>query len=184
VCLSNCFESFPYLNQFHVYIDVNNVVYFGCDKNKTPKLKNLIELLSQLIEVYGFKRERLHCICDPALRYHIDQRKEFEALIRDGLIVIAPKVADEFILSFAQNHEFCFIISNDRFREYIPQLPGKQWIEERRVSFMILEDKVCLSPNIKYSHIDVLPLEEQESKTGDKCEFVQINIKKSKNKSK
>ena len=178
MCLSNCFQEFPYLQDYHVYIDVNNVVYFGCDKDKTPKLRNLIELLSLLINDYGFKKEKIHCICDPALRYHIDKRNNFEGLVKEGLIMIAPKVADEFILSFAQNHTFCFIISNDRFKEYIPQLPGKQWIEERRVSFMILDEKVCLSPNIQYSQIDVLPLDDEEIKPQQQFEIVKVNYMK------
>ncbi|KKL08222.1 hypothetical protein LCGC14_2578010, partial [marine sediment metagenome] len=49
------------------------------------------------------------------------------------------------------------------FRDYFDQLPSKQWIEERRVSFMIINDDVCLSPNISYEKIDVLPLNEEES---------------------
>ena len=68
-------------------------------------------------------------------------------VIKDKVITEAPKVADEFILSFALKKEFCFIVSNDKFREYIDQLPSKEWLEERRVSFMFLGDEVCLSPN-------------------------------------
>ena len=103
----------------------------------------------------------IHCIFDTALRYYIDKPIEYEALIKEEVIVEAPKVADEFILSFALKHDFCFIISNDKFREYLDQLPNKQWLDDRKVPFMFLGSKVCLSPNIDYNRIDVLPLNDE-----------------------
>ena len=81
------------------------------------------------------------------------------------MIKIAPKEADEFILSFAQKHEFCFIISNDKFRDYIDQLLSKAWLEDRRVPFMLMGDEVCLSPNVSFEIIDVLPLDDEETTT-------------------
>jgi len=145
-----------------VYIDVNNVVYYGCEKDKKPKLYNFVILLSKLVNEYGFQKDKIHCICDPALRYKIDKRNEFEAFVQDELIYIAPKVADEFILSFAQKHQYCFIISNDKFRDYVPQISSRRWIEERRVTFMIMKEDICLSPNIHFNQIDLLPFDDDE----------------------
>ncbi len=164
MCLELCFSKFPYLKEFHIYIDCNNVVYNRIKRNRKPVLNDLILMLNYLINVQGFKKENIDCICDPGLRFHIDKPVEFEALIKDGVIKEAPKIADEFILSFALKHEFCFIISNDKFREYIDQLPSKQWIIERRVSFMFIGEEVCLSPNVDYDKIDVLPLNDKINK--------------------
>ncbi len=164
MCIENCFVKFPHLREFHVYIDVNNVVYHRLKKNKKPVLNDLILMLNYIMNVHGFKKENIDCICDPGLKFHIDKPVEFEALIKDGVIKETPKVADEFILSFALKHEFCFIISNDKFREYIDQLPSKKWIIERRVSFMFIGEEVCLSPNVDYDKIDVLPLNDKPNK--------------------
>jgi len=144
------------LVEYQVYIDGNNVAYTNFTKDSKPLLSNIINLISHLIEEIGFLRNNIICICDPSLRYHIDKPLEFKMLVKEGIIHEAPKVADEMILNFALKHEFCFIISNDRFKEYIDQLPSKQWLEERRVPFMIIGDNISISPNIDYSKIDLL----------------------------
>jgi len=153
MCLSNCFVKFQYLSDFTIYIDGSNVAYFGFNKSKKPKLSNILQIINYLITEIGFKRKNIHCICDPSLKYYIDNPNEYENLVKEDVIIEAPKVADEFILSFALKHDFCFIISNDRFRQYLDQLPSKQWLEERRISFMIINNEVCLSPNISYENL-------------------------------
>jgi len=158
--LEPCFADLPYLLEFPVYIDVNNVVYSRFNKYGEPILSDILLLLDYLINEIGFPKENLYPICDPSLKHYIDKPHELGALIKEGAILEAPKVADEMILGFALKHNFCFIISNDKFREYTDQLPNKKWIQERRVSFMFIEDVVCLSPNIDYSKIDLLPLNE------------------------
>ena len=140
----------PYLKVNPVYIDGSNVAYSRFNELKKPILSDILLIYDYLINNLEFKHEKIHCICDPTLKYYIDKPIEYQALIREGVIIEAPKVADEFILGFAFKHDFCFIISNDRFRNYIEQLPSKQWLEIRRISFMLIDDKVCLSPNISY----------------------------------
>ena len=158
--LEPCFVELPYLLEYPVYIDVNNIAYSRFSKYEKPLLSDFLLLIDYLINEIGFPKQNLYSICDPSLRYYIDKPNEFIVLINEGLILEAPKVADEMILGFALKHKFCFIISNDKFREYIDQLPSKKWIEERRVSFMFIGDDICLSPNIDYSKIDLLPLNE------------------------
>jgi len=160
-----CFAALPYLLEYPVYIDVNNVAYTHFRKYGKPLLSEVLLLLDYLINKIGFPKENLYCICDPSLRYYIDKPNEFNALVNEGLILEAPKVADEMILGFALKYKFCFIISNDKFRNYIEQLPSRQWLEDRRIPFMIIGDDVCLSPNINYTKIDLLPL------NGDKIEI-------------
>ena len=169
MALEPCFVKFPYLLEFPVYIDVNNVSYFRSNQNERPLLSDILSLIDYLIRVIGFPKENIHCICDPALKHYIDKPVEFKELLREGVIIEAPKVADEMILSFALKHNFCFIISNDKFRDYSEQLPSKKWIEDRRVSFMFIGNEICLSPNIDYKGIDLLPLNE---------DIIEINNKK------
>ena len=169
MCLEPCFIKFTYLKEFPVYIDVNNVCYFRMNQFEKPVLADILVLIDYLIKKIGFSKDNIHCICDPSLKYYIDKPVEFRALLKEGLIIEAPKVADEMILSFALKHNFCFIISNDKFREYAEQLPSKNWIEDRRVSFMFIGEEICLSPNIDYKRIDLLPLNE---------DYMEINNKK------
>ena len=170
MCLEPSFLKFPNLSNCQIYIDGNNIAYFKFKKYDKPKLSNILLMIEYLIKVLGVNEKNIHCICDPSLKYYIDKPIEYKALIREGRITQAPKVADEFILSFALKHEFCFIISNDKFREYIDQLPSKQWLEERRVNFMIIDDEVCLSPNIEFNKINTLIF---ESKSKEKVKFNQ-----------
>lgn len=152
MCLEPCLIKNPYLKDYRVYIDGSNIAYSRFNGIKKPILSDILTVYDYLINL-GFKLKKIHCICDPTLKYNIDKPIDYQALIREGVIIEAPKVADDFILSFALKHDFCFIISNDRFRDYIEQLPSKQWLEERRISFMIIDNKVCLSPNIEFERL-------------------------------
>ncbi|MBA7565641.1 hypothetical protein ES708_07326 [subsurface metagenome] len=180
--LDPCFDKFPYLLEYPIYIDINNVAYSRFNKFEKPLLRDILALIDYLRNDIGFPKENIHCICDPSLKYYIDKPNEFKALIKEGLIIEAPKVADEMILSFALKYEFCWIISNDKFREYIDQLPSKKWLEDRRISFMIIEDGVCLSPNIDYKQIDLLPLNERKIELKDQRSTLEVlrNIEKTK----
>ena len=180
--LEPCFEELPYLLEYPVYIDVKNVAYSRFAQEGEPLLSDLLLLIDYLINVVGFPKKNIYSICDPSLKYYIDKPNEFNALIREGVILEAPKVADEMILGFALKHNFCFIISNDKFREYTNQLPSIKWIQERRVSFMFIEDSICLSPNIDYSRIDLLPLNENNSEDINQLTTLDVlnNIKNTK----
>ena len=159
--LISCFKKFDYLIDYQVYIDGNNVAYTNYTYDNKPLLSNIINFISYLIKEIGFHKENIHCICDPSLRYYIDKPSDYKMLVKEGVIHEAPKVADEMILNFALKHEFCFIISNDRFKEYIDQLPSKQWLEERRVPFMIIGHNISISPNVEYNKIDLLPIDDE-----------------------
>jgi len=153
MCLESCLIKVPNLKDNPIYIDGSNIAYSRYNQHKKPILSDILIVYDYLRNTLEFKKENIHCICDPALKYYIDKPIEYQVLIKEGVIIEAPKVAGEFILSFAIKHDFCFIISNDRFRNYIEQLPSKQWLEERRISFMIIDDNVCLSPNINFERL-------------------------------
>ena len=157
--LSNCFRKFSGLTEFPIIIDVNNVVYERNNGLNKPILNDFILLSSELLSS-GFKKELIYPICDPKLIYNIDKRYELEALIHDCVIMCAPKSADEFILSIAikltLKFGFCFIISNDKFRDFNDQLPSKKWLAKRRVPFMFVGDNICLCPNIALNDIEIL----------------------------
>ncbi|KKN16892.1 hypothetical protein LCGC14_0971310 [marine sediment metagenome] len=148
--LENCFTKFPTLTNLPVIIDVNNVVYQRHNGRNKPVFDDLVKLLKKLDEI-GFDRQQIISICDPLLIRNIDKPTELDKLINQNIVRPAPKNADEFILGYALQHKFCFIISNDKFREYNDQLLSRNWINERRISFMIINGKFCLSPNMDFN---------------------------------
>lgn len=156
MCLESILNRIPGLDNSHLVIDMSNAAYLRNKIRGKPSLENVLLLIDHVRKKFRVNLSKIHCICDPSLNFYIDKPDEFEFLIKEGVIIEAPKVADEMILSFALKYNFCFIISNDKFRDYYNQLPSKEWLEDRRVSFMIIEDKVCLSPNIKYDRIELL----------------------------
>lgn len=155
-------DVYPDLKESKFIIDVNNICYIG---GEIPILRNLILVLDYLVKELNVTVENIYCICDPNLQFIIDNKKEFDKLKKNGIIFIAPKAADEFILLLAQKFNFCFILSNDKYRQYIDQLPSKQWLRKRKVSFMIIRNQVCLSPDIEYDMLNNLISEEKENRT-------------------
>ncbi len=149
MCLESCFIDFPEIKNLQIYIDGSNVAFHRINLNEKPSLGDLLGLIEYLIDYIGFKRENIYCICDPTLKYSIDKQIDYKALLKKRVILEAPSVADEMILNFAMKCEFCFILSNDRFRDYVDQLPSKKWLEERRVSFMIIGDQISISPQCR-----------------------------------
>ncbi|MFW9874307.1 MAG: hypothetical protein ACFFG0_14475 [Candidatus Thorarchaeota archaeon] len=152
-------QSIPAIKKSNFIIDVSNVCYAGQD---IPILNNLILVLNYLIKELNITSENIYSICDPNLQFIIDNKKDFNKFIKNGTVFIAPKTADEFILLLAQKFEFCFIISNDKYRQYHDQLPNKHWLNQRKVSFMLIRDQVCLSPDIEYEALEYLISNEPE----------------------
>lgn len=149
----------PDLKELKFIIDTSNVC---CINQGIPLLHNFILVYEYLIKELRVKAENIYCICDPNLQFIIDDVKKFNKLTRSGTIFIAPKSADEFILLLAQKFNFCFIISNDKYRQYYDQLPDKQWLKQRKVSIMIIKNQVCLSPDIEYDNLDNLRCDDRK----------------------
>lgn len=153
ISIKQIVEIIPKQVEIKVLIDVSNICHNG---QKKPKLINFLQVLEYLINEIKIIPENIFSICDPNLRFVIDDKKEFERLLRKGSIFISPKIADEFILLLAQKFEFCFIVSNDKFRQYSEQIPDRNWLKIRKISFMVMKGYVCLSPDIDYDERDLL----------------------------
>jgi len=157
-------ESFPDLKNIKILIDVCNICYCNKTDNGKPILANLISILHYLVKELEILRQNIICISDPALVWHIDDPKRFERMIESGEVIKSPKKADEFILGYALSCEFCLIISNDKYREYIKQLPSEEWLQDRSVNFMIINGVTILSPNIELERIEILNDEVEQPK--------------------
>ncbi len=133
---------------------MNNVCYNG---KRKPSLKNFLILRDYLTNILKILSENLYAICDPRLGSKIDDKNSLRELIENGDIHEAPKVADEFILSYAASLNCCFIISNDKYRQYKYQIPCYHWLQDKIICFMIIRNQICLSPNINYKRLYANP---------------------------
>jgi len=156
-------ESFPNLKNIKILIDVCNICYYRKTDNGKPILANLTSILHYLVKELKVPKQNIICISDPALVWYIDDQKRFKRMIDSGEVINSPKKADEFILGYALSCEFCLIISNDKYREYLKQLPREEWLQDRSVNFMIINGVTILSPNIELERIEILNDEVEQS---------------------
>lgn len=149
-------ENIPNYEQYHYLIDVSNICYIEKTADGKPMLQNYVKLIEYLINVLNIPKDNIHPICDANLPYIIDNREELELLIDAKEILRCPagRKADDFILIAAINYDFCFILGNDRYKSY--KLPYKDWLRDRKISMMIVDDKVCLSPDIDNDRINIV----------------------------
>ena len=68
-----------------------------------------------------FPEARIFAIADPHAPARIYETEEYEDCVRYGYIIQVPsgKEADEYILRYAKDRENCYIISNDKYEEYV-----------------------------------------------------------------
>lgn len=147
-------NKFPKIKHRKIIVDVNNVVYFRNNQEKKPSLKLYLKLRDTLCENWGVSSDQIIGICDAPLEYHIDEKQKLTDMIKSGEIHKVPsgKRADDFIILLAEEYELSLIISNDAFKDYSNEVDG-QWLKEKRVAFMFIDDKVLLSPCISFSRL-------------------------------
>ena len=135
-------------------IDGANVAFETKSNDGKAKLMNL-KFMQQKLENHGIMDFKV--ICDRSLYYRIDERENYEDLIKyDNRFIESPggSQADSFILQYAYNING-WILSNDNFRDYSSAF-GKEWIQSKRISFKIIDgDKYFdkLIPTIKQTKI-------------------------------
>lgn len=117
-----------------VIVDGSNVAY--STEGQAPRLEN-IRLVVDKLKDEGFEPI---VVADAALRHQIDDTKEYEDLVDQGVIRQAPAGtdADYFILSFAREFN-ADVVSNDRYRDRQESFPE---VRERVIRFMIVNDEV------------------------------------------
>ena len=117
-----------------VIIDGSNVAY--STEGPAPRLENIRLVVDKLREE-GFEPI---VVADAALRHQIDDTRQYEDLVDQGMIRQAPAGtdADYFILSFAREFD-ADVVSNDRYRDRQEAFPE---VRERVIRFMIVNDEV------------------------------------------
>ena len=86
MCLEPVFKELPDLNKLFIYIDGSNIAYSRYNKLKKPILSDILLVFEYLIRTLGIEKENIRCICDPTLKYSIDNPTEYQVLIKELLI--------------------------------------------------------------------------------------------------
>jgi hypothetical protein len=120
-------------------IDGANVILSEKDDFGRGRVSNIYELRNKL-KSYGLSNFKI--LCDSSLKYKVDQKDLFEAMIENKEIFEMPaeRDADLFILKYAKRKNG-FIITNDRYKDYYKQF-GKSWIKERRITFALIDGEI------------------------------------------
>ncbi|MFX0001192.1 MAG: hypothetical protein ACFE88_13855 [Candidatus Hermodarchaeota archaeon] len=121
-------------------IDGANVAYETLTNDNKARIMNL-EIMQQKLEDNGIIDYKV--ICDRSLFYNIDDREKYNDLImNDNRFIEAPggAQADPFILQYTSTING-WILSNDNFKDF-HSLFGKEWIQNRRISFRIIDEEI------------------------------------------
>ncbi len=127
-------------------VDGSNVAWDSTSKKGNPRVINLINMIKALNEV-GI--EEVLIVTDASLRHCIDDERTLKKLSNKGVVkLLAARIqADQVILRLSEETG-AMIVSNDLFREWRTKI---KWIDERRIPFSIIQNKVMLHPPSEFS---------------------------------
>jgi len=135
----NIHANYHKIEDCNFVVDGANIARDMSGSTKKGSISNLFKLFEKL---NNLELDNYVVICDRSLYYTIDNQHEYSNLLKKGKIIETPggTEADHFILKYAKENN-SFIISNDLFREF-REIYGKKWINERRITFKFIKDKL------------------------------------------
>lgn len=123
-------------------VDASNVAFGGRNSGGKPRLSFLLEVVAQIPRT----RYEVQVIADASLKHRIDNKQEYENLVRKGTFLQVPagRSADQFIALLVRKRKAegqqVRILTNDLLRQY-PDL------ERLRVTFLAVgEPEVLFDP--------------------------------------
>ena len=124
-----------------VILDGSNIAWEEKSTVDKPKISNIENMINRLSRA---NFTRIITVADAALRYQIDNQKRLDKLVKEGAMKMLPARVDgdKFILRLAEE-EGAMIVSNDMFKEFRDM---KDWIDQRRIPYTILDGEVYLHP--------------------------------------
>ena len=117
-------------------VDGANVAYAERSAEGEPKVSNIVAAC-QALEAEGYTPI---VIIDASLYHEIDDPAQLEGLLDQQDIRQAPSQtdADYFVLQTAERYN-AWVLTNDEYYEYRDEY---EWIDERRVPFMMINDRL------------------------------------------
>lgn len=126
-------------NNCYFVIDGANIAYEAKTKDNKPKFSNLLMTIRKM-DSFGINQYII--ICDRSLYYRIDDKKNYKQYVQEKRIIETPEgtPADIFVLQLVHEKNG-YIISNDQFKDFYA-IFEKKWINEKRISFRIIDDNI------------------------------------------
>lgn len=162
-------------------IDVPSVCNLKRNSNGKPMIKIFDRTVENLNNL-GIPQTRIIGFSDCNFQYYVDNIKHYKNLIRSGLIIEMPAgiKADKAIIAYCLKHEDAVYISQDLFREYYKYLPYNEWILERRICLVLVNDELFLIPMA--DEVNKKPIKEKEYPKGYTLKSLEFKKKKKPNK--
>lgn len=117
-----------------IYVDGSNVAWNNGSKNKgdRPHARN-IKITAESLKSRGFTN--VVALCDGNLFHLVDDQEVYKELKEEGILyqVRGNQIADEWLIKFRKNKDI-YIVSNDRFRDYLKANPG---LEDHIIKFQV-----------------------------------------------
>ena len=91
-------------------------------------------------------------IADPSAPYSIDQEEKYRLLINEGDVIQvgSGEEADYYMIAYARNKPYCFIITNDGFKDH----KIHDNLKKRVIPVCIINDEVIFSKKLN-EHLKV-----------------------------
>ena len=127
------------IDECNFVIDGANIAREGISDNNGGKISKLYKLFKKL---NSFGITKYIVLCDRSLYYTIDNKKEYNYLVKNGRVSETPggTEADHFILQYAKEND-SYIISNDRFKEF-RNFFGSAWLSKHLITFKFIKDNL------------------------------------------
>lgn len=121
--------------------DLNNLLYDDKDSDGKVKIEN-IKLLEETLRKEGY--QKIILVASSSLKKHVNKPEIYEKMVKKGRICKAPALVDTdwYILKLAKLYDYD-ILSNDKFKDYWEDF-GKEWIIEKRKTFMLFESQLII----------------------------------------
>lgn len=158
-------EFFPEFRDKIYVIDVPSI----CNEKRNSDGKPMIEVFDKVIsnlKSLGFQLSEIIGFSDSSFKYYVNNKEKYFQYIKQKLIIEMPGgiKADKGILAFCLKHDNALFISQDLMREYYKYLPNNEWILERRITILLVDEEIYLIPMLN-NLIQTTPKKENLNKS-------------------
>lgn len=138
-----------YMSQYFL-VDGNNIANAIKDKNGKFKVENIKSVYRYLTEDLHVEKSKIFIFIDETTPCYVDDKEAFLNLETETQLSICPRNMSSlgFLLSLALQLEYCFIITNAPYEQYLIELENPFWIKCRIVKYLLVDRFIILCPEM------------------------------------
>ena len=140
-------KNLPNFSNQEYILDVPSICSIQCDESGKPMLLIFKKVIQHLQDL-GIHKKNIISFSDASFKYYIDDNEGYLRYVKQEIIIEMPAgiKADKAIIAYCLNHEKTVILTQDLYREYYKYLPDNDWIVERRVCVVIVNEEIYMIP--------------------------------------